>query len=313
VKTTNAEAGHSFVPAQSLILKYEETLRFQAWTISRAHGKPAAPDQINFGIDMPNHWGHYDQIASDIESVNELPSQFVESTGKSIECRVLEVVYNRERWKPEERTIKYWIDAKRLLILKEEFAQFQGRGVNSVVWHWVYTVDSVKLNQPPPQWLIDHSKVSIAHPQPRPEWVGRGAPDFNLLDLDGHPVRLSSMRGKIVLLDFWATWCGPCRNEMPTVEKIANEYKGKALETYGISDEKPSIVKDYLSSNQWNLRVLVDPERNTYDQFQVAGIPALIIIGPDSRVLSYYTGEQSEQSIRSVIDRALDESLSIKK
>ncbi|MGB8325034.1 MAG: redoxin domain-containing protein, partial [Candidatus Acidiferrum sp.] len=293
---------------------YEEAVRFELPAISDAHGKLAAPDQLETGMTMPNHLGHYDRIASDVESVKELASQSVELEGRSIECYVLEVTYNRETWKPEERTIKYWIDTSRLLVLKQEFAQFQRRDKDSALYHWIYTVDSVKLNQPPPRWLIEASEDRInQHPQPRPEWVGREAPDFNLLDLAGRSVRLSSARGKIILLDFWATWCGPCRNEMPTLMKIGSEYETKGLEIWGISDEKPSVVKHCLETNQWDLPVLVDPERNTIDQFQVVGIPAIIIVGRDGRVVSYYTGEQSEQSLRTVIDRAWDDRPSITK
>jgi peroxiredoxin len=190
--------------------------------------------------------------------------------------------------------------------VKEEFSELQGRGDDSALWHWVYTVDSVKLNQPPPEWLVAESTIRRDHP--RPEWVGRDAPDFSLLDLDGRQVKLSAMRGKVVVLDFWATWCGPCKEELPILEKIRDEYKAKAVEFWGISDEEPSKVKYWMARNKTNLSTVIDPETKTSDQYRVDGIPALIVIGRDGKILSYYTGPQTEQSLRSAIDLALNES-----
>ena len=305
VNTFDAQAGRSFVPKGSPVLKYGEALSFHAAEITDAHGKPAAPDSLGRMVATPNHWGFYEQIAAGVVSVKEFPSQVLELDGVPVECNVLEIIYDRERWKPEERTVRYWIDANRLLVVKEEFSELQGHRDNATLWHWVYTVDSVKLNRPPPEWLVEFATKSGDHP--RPDWVGREAPDFTLLDLSGREVKLSAMRGKIVLLDFWATWCVPCTEEIPTVEKIADHYKARTVETLGISDEEPSVVKEWLALNKRNLRILIDPEGKVSEQFQVEGIPALVVIGRDGRILSYYTGTQSEQSLCSVIDVALNE------
>ena len=304
--TIDAEAGHSFVPEHSTVLKYEEVLSFHGGKLTDASGRPASPDSLKAGVAMPTHWGHYEDIAANVQRINELLPETLNLDGVTIECHVLEIVYGRERWKPGERKVKYWIDADRLLVVKEEFAELQGRH-DPALWHWVYTMDSVKLNQPPPEWLVESANRSD-QPEPRPEWVGREAPNFTLPSLDGQQVRLPAMRGKIVLFDFWATWCGPCRAEMPIVKKIVDDYDAKGLEAWGISDEKARVVKEWMARNPWNLPVLVDAEDKVSEQSQVEGIPSLLVIGRDGKILSYYTGTQSEQSLRSVIDTALNES-----
>jgi peroxiredoxin len=306
VDTIDAEAGHSFVPEHSVVFKYGETLSFHGVKLTDTTGRPASPDLLKAGVAMPTHWGHYEEIAANVQSVNELLPESLNLGGVTVECQVLEIVYGRGRGKPGERTVKYWIDADRLLVMKQEFTELQGRH-DPAPWRWVYTVDSVKLNQPPPQWLVESANRSD-QPEPRPEWLGREAPDFTLRDLDGRRIQLSTMRGKIVLLDFWATWCGPCRAEMPIVKKITDDYSARGLEAWGISDEKVTVVKEWLAHNPWNLPVLSDAENRVSEQFQVQGIPALLIIGRDGKILSYYTGTQSEQSLRSVIDLALKES-----
>jgi peroxiredoxin len=281
----------------------KEVMRLTAASVTDAKGNPASPAGLN--VVMPHHWGYYGKISADIKSAKELPAETIDVGGALTECRVLEVVYDRERWRPEESTLKYWVDAKRLLVLKEEFAEFSGQHQNSVLWHWVYKVDSVKLNEAPPEWLVEHSMKPASDPQPRTEWVGRSAPDFELPDIDGHSIRLSSLRGKVVVLDFWATWCGPCKEEMPTLEKVSADYKAKRVMVLSISDDRPSAVRKWMTNNPLNLPTLFDSERKTAEQFDVGGIPAIIVIGGDGKVVSYYTGTQSEKSLDSAVDKAL--------
>jgi peroxiredoxin len=304
VATVSAEAGRSFVPENSPLLKYREALSFRDSKIADALGKERNVPGLS--VTMPSHWGHYEQINVGMKSAKELPIETLKVNDAAVGCQVLEVIYDKEGWSREEQAVKYWIDTKQLLVVREEFAELQGRRQNSVLWHWAYQVDSVKLNQPPPEWLIKISTTNGDHP--RPDWVGRSAPDFNLLDLDGRPVRLSIMRGKVLILDFWATWCGPCIEEMPTLEKIREEYKSRGVEVWAISDEDPPTVKMWLARHERKLQTLIDPDGKISEQYQVEGIPALVVIGRNGKILSYYTGNQSEQSLRYAIDMALSES-----
>lgn len=109
-----------------------------------------------------------------------------------------------------------------------------------------------------------------------------------------------------MVLDFWATWCGPCREEMRTLEKIAGDYES-AVMAWGISDEAPSTVKKWIANNQRKLPTLLDPDGKTSERYQIQSIPVLIVISRDGKVLSYYIGVQSEQSLRSAIDTGLRE------
>jgi peroxiredoxin len=303
VQTVSAEAGAEFIPEPTPVLKYREAQSFRAVKITDADGNDVTERTSDLRVRMPMHWGAFQRINVGVKSTRELPSEVLRVDDAPVECTVVEVVYQRERKDPEELTVKYWIDAKRLMVLKEEFAESQENAGRSVLWRWVYKVELIKVNQPPPDWLVEASTTN--RNRPRPAWVGRDAPDFTLPTLERDQVSLSAMRGKIVVLDFWASWCGPCKEELPTVQRIADEYKARGIVVWGISDEKPLALQDWLARNHQKLQTLIDADRTISERYEVEGIPALIVVGRDGRILSYFTGTQSEESLRSAIEIGL--------
>jgi peroxiredoxin len=305
VHTDNAAAGPSFVSVKNKASKLVQMRSFGESKITDEEGqKPQSPFEL-VPVTMPSQFGEYEKLSEGIRAVKELPHEMLKVDGSPVDCSVLEVEYNLPERKPEEQNVKYWIDTTRHIVLKEEFSEFQRHEKKTVLWHWVYQVDSVKLNQPPPEWLTEllNKRADAGHY--RLDWVGRDAPPFSLLDLNGRGVTLAEMRGKVLILDFWATWCGPCVAEMPTLEAIEAEYKVKGVELWGISSEEPSVVRKWLTQNHKTLKTLVDAEGDTSEEYMVEGIPALVVIGRDGRIRSYYIGNQTEQSLRTAIEVAL--------
>jgi peroxiredoxin len=311
-----AEADHSFLPSDINLVKLASA-SFERTAYTDANGNDAKaklpPDGV-FG--MPYGWDTFDRADFGMKSATELPVESIEFGGHAVPCRVIQVEYDNDPavrrlhgTTPEQPAIKYWIDPRTVLVLKDEFLQQQPlRGSSPAYWRWVYTVDSVKLNQPPPQWLIDVGRQEQQPGQPRPSWVGRTAPDFALPDLDGHELNAASLRGSVVVLDFWATWCGPCREELPIVQKIAADYKSQGVQVWGIAQgEELPEVKKWMSENGSAFPTLLDPESKTRDQYGVQGIPALVVVGKSGKIVSYFDGTQSEQSLRSAVEAALHE------
>jgi len=132
--------------------------------------------------------------------------------------------------------------------------------------------------------------------------VGGMAPEINLANPEGKMIALSSLRGKVVLIDFWASWCSPCRREMPTNVRLYNKYKSKGFEIYGVSldKEKSSWVKAIKSDGlDWvNVSDLRYWNSVAAKKYGVSGIPFTVLIDKDGKVIATgLRGEGLEQAL----------------
>ncbi len=113
---------------------------------------------------------------------------------------------------------------------------------------------------------------------------GDPAPDFTLRALDGSPRSLSELRGNVVLLNFWATWCGPCREELPQLERLQERFQEDGLVVLGVSDENADKARRYLDENGITYPTLHDPSSSVFRGYRVGAIPTSLIIGRDGRL-----------------------------
>lgn len=132
--------------------------------------------------------------------------------------------------------------------------------------------------------------------------VGQIAPDFTLDDPDGKPITLSSLRGKCVLIDFWASWCGPCLREAPNVKKVYDKYHDKGFEVLSVSiDEKKDAWVDAIKKHQLNwlhVSSLKGWKCPVAQLYQVSGVPAMFLIDKDGKIVSTKArGEVLEQEV----------------
>jgi thiol-disulfide isomerase/thioredoxin len=123
------------------------------------------------------------------------------------------------------------------------------------------------------QVALDSLQLRIAMAQLEEDDRARQWADFTLTDLNGNSWTLTSLTGKVVLVNFWATWCPPCRKEMPDLEVLYQRFKGNGLVILAISDEVERDVKPFLANHKFSYPVLLDPGRRVNDLFRVQGIP----------------------------------------
>jgi len=120
------------------------------------------------------------------------------------------------------------------------------------------------------------------------------APDFTLKSHSGENIRLSDFRGQVVLLNFWASWCGPCRQEMPILDAIHSKYSPLGFSVIGVNvDQKQEKAIEYLRDTQVSFPVLYDPDSRVSKLYSVSAMPSTAIIDRDGNVRFVHPGYKS--------------------
>lgn len=122
--------------------------------------------------------------------------------------------------------------------------------------------------------------------------VGQVAPAFALNDLAGQKVEMAGLRGKVVLLDFWATWCAPCREEIPHFVEMQEKYRGQGLEIVGVSvDDSAEPVRKFYQEYKMNYPVVMGDEKLAGAYGGVLGLPIAFLIDRDGKVVKKHIGQ----------------------
>lgn len=131
--------------------------------------------------------------------------------------------------------------------------------------------------------------------------------DFTLKDLSGKDFALSEYQGRYVLLDFSATWCGPCNQSIARLEELENAYKGKGLSVLAVYSEDADTVKEHMKSHGATYKVLADPTKAVASRYLVRSYPTFLLIGPDGTKLGLGVGRQGIETLLSKYKAAVGE------
>ena len=151
------------------------------------------------------------------------------------------------------------------------------------------------IQSPPPQ--SPEQQKRVGDPFQAFTRVGDHVPSFAVTTLDGKAFSTDELKGKVLVINLWATWCGPCRQEMPRLEKeVWNVFKSQNFAMVAIArEETESLITGFRESNGFTFPMAADPEREIYKHFADAGIPRTYIIGRDGTILrqslGYYPNE----------------------
>ncbi len=140
---------------------------------------------------------------------------------------------------------------------------------------------------------FEHMKVSLDSPEftqalseLKLQDERRQKADFTLADLEGHKWTLKGLRGKVVLVNFWATWCPPCRKEIPDLEALYEHFKGRGLVILGISDETAAKVQPFVRKQKITYPVLLDPGHKVNNLYSVEGIPMSFVYNRSGKLVA---------------------------
>jgi cytochrome c biogenesis protein CcmG, thiol:disulfide interchange protein DsbE len=147
-----------------------------------------------------------------------------------------------------------------------------------------------------------------------PFGTGLPAPDFALPNLEGQTVKLSDFAGRPVWINIWASWCAPCRAEMPDIEAVYQEMKAKDAQA-GRKDglavllvslgEDPAVVRRYMETTRYELPVLLDPNFQITERYRINGLPTHYFVGRDQVIKDFAIGGLKPKMMRTRIDRIL--------
>jgi peroxiredoxin/outer membrane lipoprotein-sorting protein len=274
----------------------------------RSSGTDSAEVMAGPGSPIARYYG----ISRALKSARWIGTRTLERNGAGAECDLVAAEYERPASPGTEYSpTMYWIERGRSVVLRESTHVHGLQPDQSTVdLDQTTTFTTARINEKLPDSLFSFrppagaTEVASFGKSNAPDLSGKKAEDFTLDDLDGKPVKLSSLRGKVVLLDFWATWCGPCRIEMPNIQKLHREFKSRGLVVLGINyGEDAERVRPFLEKNGYDFRILLDRVKSVGERYQVGGIPALFIIDKTGTIRAHFVGVRDEDTLREALAR----------
>jgi peroxiredoxin len=154
------------------------------------------------------------------------------------------------------------------------------------------------------QASLDSTEFAAAMKELEADDVKRQQADFALQDLQGKTWQLKDLRGKVVLVNFWATWCPPCRKEMPDLEGLYEKFKAQGFLVLAISDEDAGTVNKFLAERNITYPVLLDPGRKVNEEFQIEGIPKSFVYDREGKLVAQSIDMRTQKQFLGMLAQA---------
>ena len=152
--------------------------------------------------------------------------------------------------------------------------------------------------------VIDSPKFAAAMKRLEDDDQQRNEADFTLTDLNGKSWTLKDLKGKVVMLNFWATWCPPCRKEMPDLENLYRQFEPQGLVILGISDDEPEKVREFVQKQGTTYPVLLDPGSKVNELLHIQGIPKTFVYDREGKIVAQSIDMRTKSQFLEMLGRA---------
>lgn len=242
-------------------------------------------------------------------------------TGKYTEALEYQHIYNEtQKFSEPETNERYCIYLEKAKGGKEAEAMLEKLITNGTASEGMKTqfIRLFQANNSPEaaaqRYLANLEEDAKAHKREelRKKMIDKEAPDFKLRNLKGEEVALSSLKGKVVILDFWATWCGPCKASFPGMQKSleANQNRSDVvflfIDTWEKGDNKEKAAAEFIEKNKYNFNVLMDNDDKVVGSYKVEGIPTKFIVGKDGRIKFMSVGFNGTETLIEEVAAMID-------
>jgi thiol-disulfide isomerase/thioredoxin/outer membrane lipoprotein-sorting protein len=192
------------------------------------------------------------------------------------------------------------VDVKCATITVDYTAVLPDVAVDAAQFAWSAPAGAVQVSATPT------AMASAASDGDHKALVGKTAPDFTLHDLDDQSVTLSKLKGSVVVLDFWATWCGPCVMSLPHLDQLYKEQSPNGLKVYALDQQEDQAkVAEFVKSKGWSLPVLLDSDGAVAAKYKVTGIPQTVVVGKDGKIKQIFVGSGHEKEIAAIVAKEM--------
>ncbi len=248
---------------------------------------------------FPNGMVDYDRID---DVLQDHPDTVVTREGRRVPCRFVRLTMRPDSTDTRPDTVDAWIDPVEAIVRK--VVELDSLAV------WSFTVDRIVLDDrvdenvfwftPPPgaRRADDGSELTASR-----ILRGRHAPGFHARTLDGRDISPADFRGRVVVLDFWATWCLPCRQILPELDRPHREYARDGLVVVTLSKEPLETVRRFMAGKGYAFTTAVDSTGTALHAYGVGALPTGFIIDREGTVRGQYTGRVSSFTMRRLLRR----------
>ncbi len=262
---------------------------------------PGATDQKPQRGFMMAPFGRYNELALRLIDAQKVGTETITMQGRTYQCEIIDATYDHSPvFNPHSRIVH-----KRLSIAPSDFLVLRETQLSPDGIEWTADVTSISFDSPVSDNLVTALQSFAAQEKDRSDWVGRQIPDLTLTQLSGAPVKLSELRGKPVLLDFWGSYCGPCRRMTQYAQELQKSYQSSGLVVLTLTQDTAADAKGWTDYNHVTLPVMLDSDGAAFKAFEVEGVPVTILADRSGKVIHYWVGLDDPSAMKSILDAAL--------